>query len=911
MQTVYALPGIARRWSGLTTLIALATTVTLVRLTTLAPAGLSMSGARIVPTSFYMLHPHLGWDYFGYLMNGHGAPPPPRPQPDNGGRNLAAGLGAALEDRRQDDPALAGTELASGRRAKDDAEAKGGKGKADTLDSVSALAAASETARGQAAAQPDLIQLGLPAKYAATYFHDTTPARPVVRPAVGPESILTLVSRTWVSSPQQFLAQILPGAKFFLVSVGVPPSKEFWLSFDDGQSFRLDELSGILTHEGISFDSSSVYAAAKLAVLFAYCGHGPTTEPESARSRHLDDVLDWRDFDSLAFPSIDFRSLERGRWRSTGGTDFDGVWVDCVIDGLVRRLFVTMRGKWSGKLQPSFEIGPDVKVHFGWNGGGGVRTGQHGALNVTCCHNVESDGSHYHYFARVEVDGSSVDDSIVFALSGFAQNETGVKLVFARAQDPHTAEDTVGIDGQGCATYVWHPTADSNGSYKVHASSHGGNDQTPDVYVDVESWVTASLDGGKTACVHYMERNDVFAGLLGKETADSVGASIRAAWDTLTDSAWLDGVYPVLGDTFHVAVSPQPESAVAWFHVPNDGTWSGCFAEGKSSYEHHYWIGILGDYDHWSTSQPKMNLLLSVAAHEMWHACQFKLRGETVLLPMPQGLSQGLAWITEGQARFVQSAVCGWELTKSQGVQYPGAANGHLAQHDWMEGLRYYPFGSYQFCLFWRHVYEHANAPEPTQPAIEVAKRVKNWTKLDSLPIYCASIIDTALLLSDSRYANFDSCLTDFNSYCCLTQRSSGGTPYWDSGGASGIYDSLSPDPTRRLLYGSSSKLWAATNSPLLYIHPHSSRIYSIVRDSSVQHKDNVFLVFDRRPSSGPPSSNFDARLVVFRGSDQEFHPFTIFDDTSRIALRDSGWDRMYVQVTYLNRALRGFVWVV
>jgi hypothetical protein len=402
MQTVYALPGIARRWSGLTTLIALATTVTLVRLTTLSPADVAMSGARVAPTTFYMLHPHLGWDYFGFLMNGHGLPSYGGPRPSFSGGNPVAGLVAKRESQGQENPDFTGTELASGRKAKEDAEGKEGKGYADTLGSGSALPVGADTTPGLAMAHLDLARLGLPDKYAATYFHDTTPARPVVRPLVGPESVLTLVSGTWVSGPQQFLAQILPGARFFRVNIGDPPAKGFWVRFADGQTFGLDEMSGILAHEGISFDSSSVNAAAKLAVLFAYCGKRPTTEPESARSRHLRDVLDWEGFDSLAFPSIDFRSLERGTWRSRGGSEYDGVWVDCVVDGSVRRLFVIMRGKWSGELRPLDVIGPGVRMVFGWLGGGGALTGVHGALNVTRANNVESDGTRYHWFARVE-----------------------------------------------------------------------------------------------------------------------------------------------------------------------------------------------------------------------------------------------------------------------------------------------------------------------------------------------------------------------------------------------------------------------------------------------------------------------------------------------------------------------------
>jgi hypothetical protein len=241
-----------------------------------------------------------------------------------------------------------------------------------------------DSAAFHVASQPDLAHLGLPAKYPATYFRDTALSRPVVPPVAGPESILGLVSRTWVSGPQQFLARLLPGTKFYQLARGIPAQNDFWMSFADGQAFDLAQMNGILAHAGISFDSSTVDVSAKLAVLLAYCGQRPITEPESVSSRELRRVLAFEGPDSLAFPSIDFRSFEHGPWRSRGGgTELYGVWVDCVIDGSVRRPFVAFRRASSGKLVPEFMASPDVNVPFSRHVGGGTRTEVHGALGVS------------------------------------------------------------------------------------------------------------------------------------------------------------------------------------------------------------------------------------------------------------------------------------------------------------------------------------------------------------------------------------------------------------------------------------------------------------------------------------------------------------------------------------------------
>jgi hypothetical protein len=221
-----------------------------------------------------------------------------------------------------------------------------------------------DNATDRIARQLDLARLGLPAKYPATYFRDTTPARPVVRLAAGPDSTAMPIYRTSVSDTQQFLAKLLPGTMFFRVVIGIPVYPVFFVRFADGQTFHLEEMYGILDHVGISFDSVTLNTAAKLAVLFACCGQRVATEPESAQWFVCGNALSPRDFDSLAFPSIDFRSFERGLWRSPGGTDWDGVWVDCVIAGTARRLYVAMRTKESPVLVPIFVTGPGVNMHF-------------------------------------------------------------------------------------------------------------------------------------------------------------------------------------------------------------------------------------------------------------------------------------------------------------------------------------------------------------------------------------------------------------------------------------------------------------------------------------------------------------------------------------------------------------------
>lgn len=219
------------------------------------------------------------------------------------------------------------------------------------------------------AAHPDLVALGQPAEYAATYFRETTVDSMTIAPYLGFGGVerRRLVTRGWVSDSQQFLSRILPGAKFLRVLVGLEQHTEYWVRLADGQSFRVapnGQMREMLAAQSIRFDSTNVDAAAKIAVLFAYCGRRIKTSPDTSPGYKGAEGQGRGEPDTLAFPSVEFRSFERGVWVSPGKSQFDGVWADCVIEGIARRVFVMMSGSWSSDLRPSGVQSPDVSTGF-------------------------------------------------------------------------------------------------------------------------------------------------------------------------------------------------------------------------------------------------------------------------------------------------------------------------------------------------------------------------------------------------------------------------------------------------------------------------------------------------------------------------------------------------------------------
>jgi|GEM_PF-2101617 len=390
MQAVLALRGVARRRSGSMVLVMLAAVVVLPKLATLLPSEQALRDAHVAAARqyyYYTPQPQEGWGYHGFLMDWHGAPPPPRPQPGNGGRNLAAGLGAALEGREQDDPVLAGTELASGRRANDDVEAKESKPNVDTLDTGSAhlstpvdtghavAPTASDsvgdvpTAKDAEAFHQRIVGLGGPASYPETRLTSVFDATGV------PDSLLDHLTIThwYASAPHPFLASVLPGVSFVAATHGSLYNASFTpcAITSDRRLYTVYDLNSLLRAEGFTFDSSEMQTIAKIVVLLAYFATPPpeTDTPDAGQfEEHFPPAVE---LGTQAFPSIEFRSFLRevtqnpyghGRAFNTRLT------VVYRINGVVETAAVGFHGTADGRNSLERFIAPRNALRFqtGW-----------------------------------------------------------------------------------------------------------------------------------------------------------------------------------------------------------------------------------------------------------------------------------------------------------------------------------------------------------------------------------------------------------------------------------------------------------------------------------------------------------------------------------------------------------------
>jgi hypothetical protein len=574
MQAVLALRGVARRRSGLMVLVMLAAVVVLPKLATLLPSEQALREAHVAGARqhyyYYTTQHRAGWEYYGFLMDGQAAPPPPQPQLGNGREN-SAGLGTALEDRRQDDPALAGIQLASGRKPHDAVEDRKSEGnvKADTLDSGSAQPGVqADTGRTSAAATPVTASPDLTARD-TTAFHRLIASHggPASYPGTRLSLILdttrirepwakSLPNRRWYASdPHPFLASVLPGVSFAAVSTyNYPVSPPSLCAItSDGRVYGIRDLNSLLLAKGYSFDSTELQTIAKIAVLVAYFmspPRGKTWNPSMATEHPLNPCR----LGAAAFPSIEFRSFlapqiqTRDEWGPSGTR----ITVVSSIDGVPETTAVAFRRIFGARMELDRVVALRKPILM-FNGGraSAPRTILQGSLSIPdrtgiVWHelNVGVSPLDTYHFVCVQKNGTPTHDSVQFVVSGWAAGDSYELLRRKLQSDSLLPVFRRAMNGYNCDTFTW-DAGDTVGQFHVWARRKlDTTNMTNVAFLDVEAQISLAEANGKWLKLHYEEANGQDTKLSSKELAESLEVALDSAWDI--EVPWLQGDF---GDT--------------------------------------------------------------------------------------------------------------------------------------------------------------------------------------------------------------------------------------------------------------------------------------------------------------------------------------------------------------------------
>jgi len=703
---------------------------------------------------------------------------------------------------------------------------------------------------------------------------------------------LAVTRRWWGSQPHPFLDSVLPGVRFLrlgeedyrVTDVGTRYTVS---ALRDNRLYSTASLNQLLLDAGFTFDTTEMTTIAKIAVLFA--AFGKTTD-SSGRLRDGSAPTDASS--GIGFPAITFLSTTRDTWHRKGSSVWDGVWVDCMMDGHRMRAFVNFWGAdRRGRRQLELVYGGGLHL-TPWP----TRLPQTGAprgrsslredppcladwdLRVSGDTWTETGLGVRHYFLVSQVNAETTNNTISFTASGTDMGDSAY-FHFVRVQDLVTFDSASAVQGDS-AVLAWAPGYDLTGEYEVIATeTRGGAPMSDTVLVDPEAWVESSTAEGKTLRVHFMKYNDDFISPLARASADTILLAMAEAWSQEA-TLWSGETLPVdVDDTFDVFLG-ESGTTKNWFHV--DWNERACYFRGDADAK--IWIPGNEDYrcmnggPYYSSTE----VWNTICSHELWHACQDYLSGQS-------DLELKFEWTIEGQAICVSSLLYPdvelrqWTDTLLM-TMYERFADRYLRN-----GLcfnLYSPGDTDAYCaaMFWRHL---AEADTSLAPGLLVAV----CREMDTVDPYnerqeVERIYTTALHTVGHPYGDFDSSLASFHEYACLTKEDG----FWVSGGPSGIY--------REITFDNSV---VASDTPVIIrgsAQPHTGRAYRITKGTS-QHRDSLRIEFD---GSAHPQTHFTVQGIRFAPSGGQPDTFRLpLDPSTRRAdttFVNSSWKKVYVVVT-------------
>jgi hypothetical protein len=317
------------------------------------------------------------------------------------------------------------------------------------------------------------------------------------------------------------------------------------------------------------------------------------------------------------------------------------------------------------------------------------------------CAYAEWEGFIPHYYVIVENNSSATGDSVGFSFLGFSQNATNVYIRVADSiRNPATTRllDTVQIDSQGAGTYFWKPPTDSTGICRVWAETldavGGYHPVTLAKELAPEKVLAATFpnDANESLKVYFCAqffRNHPDSEGHAPVFAQYVKNAMLESWQKQVVD-WSLGTPPDTDHIHQVFVNDSQN----WYHDDID-SWADSGANRQIGIRYNSRYGSRFDSAY---SNESIRVKVAVA-HEFYHGIQWGLASPF------KWLASTWDWFTEGQARFLPS------------VQYETEEfldTNHIFPCDSWGANRYLRTRlnssaedqSYNYCLFWRFMYE-------------------------------------------------------------------------------------------------------------------------------------------------------------------------------------------------------------
>ena len=303
---------------------------------------------------------------------------------------------------------------------------------------------------------------------------------------------------------------------------------------------------------------------------------------------------------------------------------------------------------------------------------------------------LEVHGGQNHYYVAVAEDNAATNHTITFELQGLNPNEANVKVQV----DPVTGgglwlDEVMNVDAAGNGTYTWTPPNNTNtGFCDLKFNRNGANINTTGCIIP-EKIITDSFDGGYDYTLYYCDQ--FFQGHT--NGVAHAATFVDRCKDALVES------WEIQIDDWNIAQgadNDQPEDADDNYHIyVNDNAHDYHGADDNLAFGgNQRAIGIrYNSYmtqNLYSSEQMRINVAM---CHEFYHGVQWSLNNSW---------GSGL-WMLEGQARTIPTfQYPNEEYIETTQHFFPRSASNYLNN-----GLnKRYSNLSYDYCLFWRHLFE-------------------------------------------------------------------------------------------------------------------------------------------------------------------------------------------------------------
>ena len=372
------------------------------------------------------------------------------------------------------------------------------------------------------------------------------------------------------------------------------------------------------------------------------------------------------------------------------------------------------------------------------------------------------DFKYKHEYVVVKDDGNPKppnERTVIIELSDFTPL-SNVDVIITIKKD--AAIDTlfnqaIPVDASGNANHNWEIPADVH-TGKCKITANGGNEK----YFFIYRTRSNALPGELNYNYHILY-GDQFAG-FNESVIETFADNVTTSIDTVYNEEINNWNFPSpedidLNDSLDIYVADY-ENGSAIRSTSGDSLIFKGIAIG------YPYIDYLKNNFHYTTD---LDAIGKVLCHEFLHSVQYHYPNIFINWVSPP--NKYYKYISEGQARFIQTVYMDYHSSTAVNEEFAGGRQYQYQANQYLlNGLNLsLEDVDYDFCLFWRFLYENYQSGSESDKLDILIKLLEKSDIVGSDPIVDGEIaFDNALSSGGGLYSSFDDALKDFSKNCYL-----------------------------------------------------------------------------------------------------------------------------------------------